>query len=65
VLELHTVFVCVFANFFFISNNLIPEFAFGQGLPDFSRYNKPKWEKYAEMVTKIPNDHTGKIPKWQ
>jgi hypothetical protein len=25
------------------------------GLPDFSLYNKPKWEKYTNMAIKIPH----------
>jgi hypothetical protein len=28
------------------------------GLPDFSWYNKPKWEKYTKMATKITFGHS-------
>jgi hypothetical protein len=35
---------------------------FRAGLPNFSWYNKQKWEKVTKMATKIPNDQ--EITKW-
>jgi hypothetical protein len=34
-------------------------------LPDFSGYNKPKWEKYTKTAIEIPNGHKICIPKLQ